>query len=714
MTIGDCSRVSVSNGNRCCGIHPRPHRPGVNTSVLVSGEDVRTRDTPKKRGISPGSRDTSPDMTPFESAVRTIQFLSADAVEQANSGHPGTPMALAGIATEIFSNHLRHNPEDPSWPNRDRFVLSCGHASMLVYSVLHLAGYKVSKEDIKAFRQLDSVTPGHPEFGHTQGVETTTGPLGQGVGNAVGLALGSKLLGQRLNSADGDVFNYRVFAIASDGDLMEGVASEAASLAGHLGLGNLVIVYDANNITIDGKADASFSEDVGKRFEAYGWGVWHVDGHDPAEVNKALDSAVGDAAKPSLIVARTHIGIGCPTKQDTSKAHGAPLGREEIDAAKKAADWPLEPFFVPDNAGKVFADRVSAVKPEYNAWQALKGELDEDRAALYTALLEDQAPEDLLQKLIDGVEAKKEATRASGSRVLQEVGKLVPSLISGSADLSASTKTDLNGVAHIQAGDFAGRNVHYGIREHGMASIANGLSLSGLIPVTSTFLIFSDYMRPPIRLASMMNQGPVYVFTHDSFFVGEDGPTHQPIEQLGALRLIPGLDVWRPADTAECAAAWTSAIEHRDSPTALALTRQGLPVLERASDFDNASMLVGAYVLADAKDPTLVLLASGSEVHVAIGAKALLEAKGQRVRVVSVPCLEAFQRQTVEVQKAVLGDARRVSLEAGGTAIWKGIVGLDGIAIGIDHFGASAPAAELQQRFGFTPEAVTERVLASL
>jgi transketolase len=651
-------------------------------------------------------------MSAFESAVRTIQFLAADGVEKAKNGHPGTPMALAGITTELFSRTLRYNPKDPEWPNRDRFVLSCGHASMLLYSVLHLAGYDLPKEQLEQFRQWNSLTPGHPEFGHTAGVETTTGPLGQGVGNAVGMALGAKMAGARVNTPDSELINYRVFALASDGDLMEGVASEAASLAGHLGLGNLVVVYDANNITIDGKAELSFSEDVQKRFEAYGWGVWNADGHDPKQVRSALDAAVADSKRPSLIIAKTHIAIGCPTLQDTSKAHGAALGAEEIRGAKAAAGWPTEPSFrIPPDAYTPFVERARAVQPEYDAWHAKIKALSADRKAAWDSFAK-RDTSDLLAPLLDGLDASKpEATRISGGKVIQRVAQLVSQVVSGSADLAGSTKTDLKDTHDVAAGSFGGRNFRFGVREHGMGSIANGLSLSGFIPVTSTFLIFSDYMRPPIRLAAMMGLQSVYVFTHDSIYVGEDGPTHQPIEQASSLRLIPGLDVVRPADAAECAFAWAHALARRDAPTAMLLTRQDLPQLERPLGFDPKQMMQGAYILSDADAPTLVLLATGSEVSLAVASKPLLEAKGERVRVVSVPCLELFSRQPKSVQDAVLGTARRVSLEAGATGVWRGWVGLDGVTIGIDRFGASAPAELLAEQFGFTPEAVTKAIL---
>ncbi len=653
-------------------------------------------------------------MSAFDTAVSTIQFLAADAVQKANTGHPGTPMALAGITTDLFTRYLRYNPKDPEWANRDRFVLSCGHASMLLYSVLHLAGYDLPKSELEQFRQWDSKTPGHPEYGHTAGVETTTGPLGQGVGNAVGMALASKMAAARVNTEASTLIDYRVFALASDGDLMEGVASEACSLAGHLGLDNLIVIYDANNITIDGKAEVSFSEDVGRRFEAYGFGVWNVDGHSPEQVREALDAAIADSDKPSLIIAKTHIGIGCPTKQDTSSAHGSPLGDAEIQGAKKNAGWPeKETFRVPAEAFEPFKARVAAVKPEYDAWHARVEALSGEQKAAWEAF---SAPklESLLPKLASVKFDKPTATRATGGAIVQEVAKLVPTLIGGSADLNASTKTDIKDGGYVSTGEYAGRNIRFGVREHAMGAIANGLSLGGFLPLTSTFLIFSDYMRPPMRLSAMMKTQAVFVFTHDSFYVGEDGPTHQPIEQVNSLRLIPGLDVVRPADGLETAFAWAHAAERRDGPTAMLLTRQDLPQLPRESGFSAEHMKQGAYILSDAKDPTLVLIATGSEVAVAMAAKPLLEARGQKVRVVSAPCLELFERQSREVQSKVLGSAPRVSLEAGTTSLWHRWLGGKGIAIGIDHYGASAPAEELAQHFGFTPEAVTARIVEEL
>lgn len=655
-------------------------------------------------------------MDDFEKAVHTVQFLAADGVEKAASGHPGTPMALAGITVDLFTRHLRYDPRDPAWPNRDRFVLSCGHASMLIYSMLHLAGYDLPMSELQSFRQWGSKTPGHPEVHHTPGVETTTGPLGQGVGNAVGLALAAKLAGARLNQPDSSLIDYRVFALASDGDLMEGVASEAASIAGHLGLDNLIIIYDDNKITIDGSTELSFSEDVGKRFEAYGFSVQHVDGHSPEQVRKALDAAVQHRGSPSLIVARTVIGIGAPTKAGTSKAHGAPLGRAEIDAAKNAVGWPLEQFYVAPEARALFERRASENRAVRDAWyEKVKG-LSPERAAAFRSFSERSVPDNLLEELVTAAQGMKpDATRISGAAIEQRAAALVPSLVGGAADLAESTKTTIKGSPDVKRGEFAGRNLNFGIREHGMAAILNGLSLSGFfIPFGSSFLIFTDYCRPSIRLSALMGQQVLYIFTHDSIFLGEDGPTHQPIEQLASLRLIPNLDVIRPADAVECAGAYAHALARRDGPCLIALSRQKLPALERPQGFDSKRLLDGAYVLSDAENPELTLIATGSEVGVAVAAKKILEGKGKRVRVVSAPCWDAFTRLPADKQKSVLGSGRLVTIEAGVTTGWAAVTGPSGINIGLDHFGASAPYERLAEEFGLTGEKVASRILSAL
>lgn len=653
-------------------------------------------------------------MDNYEQAVQTLRFLAIDAVEKADSGHPGTPMALATAAVELFSQHLRYVPEAPDWPNRDRFVLSCGHASMLLYSILHLTGYDLPLDELKRFRQLGSKTPGHPEYGHTVGVETTTGPLGQGFTNAVGMALASKMAAARVNGGS-PLIDYRVYVFASDGDLMEGVSAEAASLAGHLGLDNLIVLYDDNQITIDGKTELSFSEDVAARFAAYGWATQHVDGHDRAQLNQAFRRAQS-STKPSLIVAKTTIAIGAPNKQGTSASHGSPLGKDEVRATKAAAGWPLEPdFLVPPGASDVFAPRLEENRRAYAAWQRAVEALPAEQKTRLNQVVTRQVPADLYAQLRASLEDKVDATRSHSGRIIQKLAELVPGLVSGSADLNASTKTDVKGSSSVKAGAYQGRNLHFGIREHAMGGIVSGLALSGgFVPVCSTFLVFADYMRPSIRLAALMGLSVGYVFTHDSIFVGEDGPTHQPIEHVWSLRLIPNLDVFRPADALECAAAWAHTVLRTDGPTALCLTRQNVPQLERPADFDPDTILRGAYVLTSDAAPELTIVATGSEVGVAVGAKKLLNERGRQVRVVSAPCWDLFRRQPADYQAFVLPKGvRTVTLEAGVTTPWSE-AGTDVIRLGIDRFGASGPYKELAEAYGLTPERVADSISKEL
>lgn len=653
-------------------------------------------------------------MDNYEQAVQTLRFLAIDAVEKADSGHPGTPMALATAAVELFSQHLRYVPEAPDWPNRDRFVLSCGHASMLLYSILHLTGYDLPLDELKRFRQLGSKTPGHPEYGHTVGVETTTGPLGQGFTNAVGMALASKMAAARVNGGS-PLIDYRVYVFASDGDLMEGVSAEAASLAGHLGLDNLIVLYDDNQITIDGKTELSFSEDVAARFAAYGWATQHVDGHDRAQLNQAFRRAQS-STKPSLIVAKTTIAIGAPNKQGTSASHGSPLGKDEVRATKAAAGWPLEPdFLVPPGASDVFAPRLEENRRAYAAWQRAVEALAAEQKTRLNQVVTRQVPADLYAQLRASLEDKVDATRSHSGRIIQKLAELVPGLVSGSADLNASTKTDVKGSSSVKAGAYQGRNLHFGIREHAMGGIVSGLALSGgFVPVCSTFLVFADYMRPSIRLAALMGLSVGYVFTHDSIFVGEDGPTHQPIEHVWSLRLIPNLDVFRPADALECAAAWAHTVLRTDGPTALCLTRQNVPQLERPADFDPDTILRGAYVLTSDAAPELTIVATGSEVGVAVGAKKLLNERGRQVRVVSAPCWDLFRRQPADYQAFVLPKGvRTVTLEAGVTTPWSE-AGTDVIRLGIDRFGASGPYKELAEAYGLTPERVADSISKEL
>jgi len=649
-----------------------------------------------------------------DEAVHTIRMLSVDGVEKANSGHPGTPMALAGIAFEIFTRHLRYDPADARWPDRDRFVLSCGHASMLLYSMLHLAGYELPLDQLKQFRQWGSKTPGHPEVHLTPGVEVTTGPLGQGISNAVGIAASIKMLGARFN-AHGPVSTARVFGLCSDGDMMEGVSGEAGSLAGHLGLDNLIFFYDDNKITIDGKTELAFSEDVGRRYEAYGWFVQHIDGHDHGQIREALDRAVANTGRPSLIVARTHIGIGSP-KQDSEKAHGEPLGEKAIAATKAALGWPAEPFYVPERVRAIFAERAAEGRAAHAAWTKVvagfqqKGGADAD---LYRRIMARDVPADLFEELCKAAPAKDAATRAQASVIEQRAAALVPSLVGGSADLNPSTKTYIEGSPALSRGHYEGRNVHFGIREHAMGSFLNGMAVSdGFIPFGSTFLVFSDYMRPAIRLAALSHIQSIFVFTHDSVYLGEDGPTHQPVEHYWALRVIPNLDVVRPCDALECAMAWAHALQRRSGPTLLALSRQKLANQPRPEGFDNRTMLKGAYVLAEAAGaPTLVIVATGSEVEVAVGVKKILDAEGERVRVVSAPCWNLFERQDAAYRDAVLPPGvRRAVIEIGVSGPWRGVVGPDGVVVGHDDFGASAPDKALQKEFGFTPEAAAAKI----
>src|SRR5437867_2265720 len=558
-------------------------------------------------------------------AANTIRFLAVDAVEQAKSGHPGTPMGLADAAYVLWTRFLRYQPLDPGWPDRDRFVLSAGHASMLLYALLHLAGFDLPLEELKRFRQLGSRTPGHPELGLAPGVETTTGPLGQGFGNGVGMAVAGRMLGARFNRDEFAPVSYRVFGIVSDGDLMEGVASEAASLAGHWGLGNLVYLYDDNHITIEGDTALAFTEDVARRLEAYGWQVGRADPYDRPELEAAIGRAVAETGRPSLVITRSHIAYGAPKKQDTREAHGEPLGAEEVAAAKRALGWPESPpFLIPPEVRVLFAERAAGLRPEYDAWHERMKRWQADQpqqAGLWDAMMEKRVPKDLFDQLVAAAPREAGATRNHGNVVLQRAAVLVPSLVGGSADLEPSTRTRIKDSPSVQRGAYGGRNFHFGIREHGMASILNGLAVAGgFIPYGSSFLVFTDYARPAIRLSALMKQQVLWVFTHDSVFLGEDGPTHQPIEHLTALRAIPNLLVVRPADGIETAAAWALGLERRDGPTLMALTRQNLPAIERPG-FEPAALRRGGYVLREHRaEEAVTLIATGSEVWLALEA----------------------------------------------------------------------------------------------
>jgi transketolase len=647
-----------------------------------------------------------------ELAVKAIKFLSIDGVEAANSGHPGLPMGAADYAFVLWSKFLRYDPRAPHWPDRDRFVLSAGHGSMLLYSLLHLAGYDLPLDELKHFRQWGSKTPGHPEAHLTPGVEVTTGPLGQGFANGVGLALAAKMTDARFPG----LFNHRIWGIVSDGDMMEGISHEAASLAGHLGLGNLTYLYDDNKITLDGNLDESMSEDVAKRFEAYGWRTLHIDGHDHAAIEAALTAAREEHERPFLILARTHIGNGAPNKHDTHKVHGEPLGKEEAEATKRALGWPLDkPFYIPDEVRALWRRRAEEGARAHEAW--LEHEktwlaAHPDKAPLYHALKNRTVPADLRAQLAAAAPTKTDATRSLAGAVLQKAAALVPSLVGGDADLGGSTKTPLKDSPKVLRGKFEGRNLRFGIREHTMGAIANGMSLYGMyIPFTATFLTFSDYMRPAIRLAALTQSQAIHVFTHDSVFLGEDGPTHQSVEHVAALRLIPNTDVWRPADAVECAAAWAAAICRTDGPTELVLSRQKVAEPPVAISVDEAAR--GGYVLLreEGGTPEVVFLATGSEVGVAVEAARLLTQEGRRVRVVSLPCLEVFARQDAAWRDSVLpATGRRVSIEAGRTDGWRGWVGPDGLTIGIDRFGASAPYQVIAEKLGLTGPQIAARV----
>jgi transketolase len=655
-----------------------------------------------------------------ELCVNTIRTLSMDAVQRANSGHPGTPMALAPVAYVLYTRIMEHAPTRPDWPDRDRFVLSCGHASMLLYSALHLTGYGVSLEDIKNFRQLGSPCAGHPEYGHAPGIETTTGPLGQGISTAVGLALGERMLAARLNRPGHEIVDHRTYVIASDGDLQEGVASEACSLAGHLGLGRLICFYDDNHISIEGDTALSFTEDVPARFEAYGWHVQNLgEDLDLDRIEAAVHTAQEDP-RPSLIVVRTHIAPGSPNKHDTAGAHGSPLGEEEIKLTKEAYGWPSqEPFFIPDEALERFRECVPRGEELEAAWREgfedYRGEFPDEAAELDRILargLPDGWDAEVPSK---GPDAGMIATRKASHDIIQWAAAQVPELVGGSADLAPSTLTLIDGASDVERDAYDGRNLHFGIREHAMGAIVNGLVLHGLRAFGAGFLIFSDYMKGSIRLAALMRIPSVFVFTHDSIGLGEDGPTHQPIEQLATLRATPQLNVVRPAGFNETARAWHFALQQTDTPTVMALSRQGLPVWDPSGVPDDA-IERGAYVLHDVEDPQVILMGTGSEVHIADDARKLLEEDGLRVRLVSMPCLDRFAEQDAAYRDSVLPPSvrARVAVEAASPLGWHRWVGDDGDVVAMEGFGASAPAKLLYEHFGFTGDAVADRARAVL
>ncbi len=660
----------------------------------------------------------SSQLTPQQAlrCANTIRFLSAEAIEKANSGHPGLPMGAADMAVALWSSSLKFNPSDTKWPNRDRFVLSAGHGSMLLYSLLHMYGFNLPMEELENFRQWDSKTPGHPEYGHTDGVEVTTGPLGQGVANGVGMALASKMAAERFNTPDFSPITHNVFAIVGDGDLQEGISYEAAALAGHLKLGNLVYLYDSNSITIEGNTNLAWSEDVATRFEAAGWHIQQVNGQDHQQVVAAIETAVAETGRPSLIIAKTAIAYGSPNKQGSSSTHGSPLGKDEIAATRANLGWEEPAFTVPADVAATCAARVAELKTEYDAWQQgfeTWRKNNQDKAALWDATWQKQVPENLAEELLAAVADKDGATRALSGTVLQKTAQLLPALVGGSADLSPSNNSDIKCSQSITNNSFGCRNIHFGIREHAMAAICNGMALYGCFtPYCATFLVFSDYCRSSIRLSALMQQQVIYIFTHDSYAVGEDGPTHQPIEQTASLRMIPGLQVIRPADAVETALAWYAAIKYHNGPTALILTRQKLPLLSRKAGTE-AQALAGGYVLTDAENPSVALMASGSEVSLALEAAKLLSDRAITCRVVSMPDIGTFLQQPDEYRAAILPKGvKRVAIEAGRGESFGRLLGEDGMFIGWEQFGASAPAEVLAEKFGLTPNAVADKIAA--
>jgi transketolase len=659
-----------------------------------------------------------------ELAINTIRTLSMDAVQKANSGHPGTPMALAPLAFTLYTCVMKQSPDNPDWFDRDRFVLSAGHASMLLYSTLYLAGYGITLDDIKNFRQLNSPTAGHPEYQYrdTPGVEATTGPLGQGLAMSVGMALAERMLAARFNTGDAQLIDHHTFVIASDGDIQEGVGSEASSLAGHLGLGKLIVFFDNNHIQLAGPTSRDFSEDVGKRYEAYGWHVQDV-GEDLSveTLERAAEEAKGVEDKPSLVIVRSHIGYGSPNKQDTYQAHGSPLGEDEVKATKEVYGWPPDKtFYVPDEAREPFkeaADRGGKAVEEWEQRLASFRESDSGAAAELDLIMNAPRLPDGWDEGLPTFDPDDDdiATRKASSEVIQWAAKGVPNLISGSADLEPSTLTEIEDGGSVERGEYGGRNVHYGVREHAMGAMVNGLVLHGFRAFGSTFFNFLDYMKPAVRLAALMEIPVVHVYTHDSIGLGEDGPTHQPVEQLATLRAQPNTYCVRPGDANETALAWKFALEQTDTPTALVLSRQGLPIVSR-DDIPDDAIHRGAYVLRDSSngEPDVILIGTGSEVHICSGAAELLEEDGIATRVVSAPCLDRFAEQDEDYRDSVLppGVRARVSVEAASPLGWSTWIGEDGDAIAMTTFGQSAPQPALYEHFGFTPEKVAKRARA--
>jgi len=658
------------------------------------------------------------DIAKHNRMANALRVLSMDAVQAANSGHPGLPMGAADIATVLFTRFLKFDATAPHWADRDRFILSAGHGSMLLYSLLHLTGYEdITIDEIKRFRQLGSRTAGHPEYGFAAGIEMTTGPLGQGIATSVGMALAERLLAAQFGDK---IVDHHTYVLASDGDLMEGISQEAVALAGHLKLGKLIVLYDDNGISIDGPLSLSDSTNQLKRFEASNWHVMGVDGHDPAAIAAAIEAAKSDE-RPSLIACRTIIGFGAPKKQGTSGVHGSPLGAEEIAAARQALGWTDEPFVIPTDVRDMW--RIAGIRAckQRRAWEEAVEALDLETRAEFERRLRGDLPAGFggaIQKLKEKIakERPKIATRVASQNALEVINTVVPETVGGSADLTPSNNTRAGGLKEVTPTDYSGRYIHYGIREHGMAAAMNGIALhKGFIPYGGTFLIFSDYCRPSIRLSALMHQRVVYVMTHDSIGLGEDGPTHQPVEQLASLRAVPNLLVMRPADAMETAECWQIALEHKTGPSLLALTRQNLPLLRQEADAENLSAR-GAYEIAPVDgDAEVVIFASGSEVEIAVAAKDLLDKSGHKTRVVSVPCFELFEQQSAEYRSQVLGTEKiRVAIEAAVSMGWERFIGADGIFIGMHGFGASGPYQELYKHFGITADAAVEAVMSKL
>lgn len=649
--------------------------------------------------------------------AHTVRGLTADAVEKAKSGHPGMPLGCAEIGAVLYSDVLKHDPTDPAWPDRDRFVLSAGHGSMFIYSFLHLTGYDLPMSELKNFRQLGAKTAGHPEYGLVPGVETTTGPLGQGVANAVGMALAERMLAAKFNRPGYEIVDHYTYVLAGDGCLMEGVSAEASSLAGHLGLGKLIVIYDSNQISIEGDTELAFTESVADRYRAYGWQVLEINGHDFQAIADALAAARAEKNKPSLIVARTRIGR-YSALEGSEKSHGAPLGEENVKALKKALGLPDEEFYVPQEVYDFYAERRKVWTERRREWEKLFAEWSARYPELrseWDAAMSPAVTIDIAEKIEPFAVGTSQATRKSSQVVLQQMAKELPHLVGGSADLAPSTLTLIDDSPSVQRGDYAGRNLHFGVREHAMGAIVNGMALhGGFLPYCATFLVFSDYMRPPIRLAALMGLPVIFVFTHDSIYVGEDGPTHQPIEQLESLRLIPNLRVIRPADAEEVRYAWAQAVSRTDGPTALILTRQNLPVIERTGG-TVADSVRGGYVVKDADGPDIVLVASGSEVPLCIEAAQKLEAQGKKARVVSVPCRELFLEQDAAYREQVLPPGvPRVIVEAGVTVGWHVLTQPGDVVIGLNRFGESGKGPEVAAYLGLTPERVADEALKLL